>query len=43
MQATDTMVWGRKTEGGFPETKELKNRVRNITEPVEILGIQIGA
>lgn len=34
----DTVIWDRKTEGGFPETKELKNRVRNIIEPDRDLG-----
>lgn len=33
-----TVIWDRKTEGGFPETKELKNRVRNIIEPGRNLG-----
>ena len=28
----------RKTDNGFPETKELKNRVRNIIEPGRDLG-----
>ena len=32
------MIWDRKTDGGFPETKELKNRVRNIIEPGRDLG-----
>lgn len=35
---TETLLWDRKTEGGFPETKELKNRVRNIIEPGRDLG-----
>jgi len=35
---TDTVIWDRKTENGFPETKELKNRVRNIIEPDRDLG-----
>ncbi|KAI1618550.1 seleno protein W-like protein [Exophiala viscosa] len=35
---TDTVLWDRKTENGFPETKELKNRVRNIIEPDRDLG-----
>lgn len=35
---TNTVIWDRKTEGGFPETKELKNRVRNIIEPGMDLG-----
>ena len=28
----------RKTDGGFPETKDLKNRIRNINEPGRDLG-----
>ncbi|KAL6249116.1 hypothetical protein RBB50_004179 [Rhinocladiella similis] len=36
--ATDTVLWDRKTDGGFPETKELKSRVRNIIEPGRDLG-----
>jgi len=34
----DTLIWDRKSEGGFPETKELKNRVRNLIEPDRDLG-----
>lgn len=34
----ETLLWDRKTEGGFPETKELKNRVRNVIEPGRDLG-----
>ena len=34
----DTVIWDRKNDGGFPETKELKNRVRNIIEPDRNLG-----
>ncbi|KIW65768.1 hypothetical protein PV04_07995 [Phialophora macrospora] len=34
----DTVIWDRKVDGGFPETKELKNRVRNIIEPGRDLG-----
>ena len=33
-----TLIWDRKSEGGFPETKELKQRVRNIIEPDKNLG-----
>ncbi|KIW47634.1 uncharacterized protein PV06_00313 [Exophiala oligosperma] len=36
--ATDTILWDRKTDGGFPETKELKSRVRNIIQPGRDLG-----
>ncbi|KIX01792.1 guanine nucleotide-binding protein subunit gamma [Rhinocladiella mackenziei CBS 650.93] len=34
----DTLLWDRKTNGGFPETKELKSKVRNIIEPDRDLG-----
>lgn len=34
----ETVLWDRKAEGGFPETKELKNRVRNVIEPGRDLG-----
>ncbi|KAJ9615626.1 hypothetical protein H2200_001701 [Cladophialophora chaetospira] len=37
-EVTNTIVWDRKIDGGFPETKELKNRVRNIIEPNRDLG-----
>ncbi|KAL1911240.1 hypothetical protein Sste5344_003043 [Sporothrix stenoceras] len=32
------LLWDRKTEGGFPETKELKRRVRDVVEPGRDLG-----
>jgi hypothetical protein len=32
------VVWDRKIDGGFPETKELKNRIRNIIAPSKDLG-----
>lgn len=31
-------LWNRKSEGGFPETKELKRRLRNIIDPSRDLG-----
>ena len=31
-------IWDRKTDGGFPETKELKRRVRDVIEPGRDLG-----
>ncbi|KAI6783845.1 uncharacterized protein J7T54_001721 [Emericellopsis cladophorae] len=31
-------LWDRKTDGGFPETKELKRRVRDVIEPDRNLG-----
>ena len=32
------LLWDRKTEGGFPETKELKRRVRDCIDPERDLG-----
>ncbi|PBP24375.1 guanine nucleotide-binding protein gamma subunit [Diplocarpon rosae] len=32
------VLWDRKAEGGFPETKELKRRVRDIIDPKRDLG-----
>ncbi|TLD12816.1 uncharacterized protein PgNI_04600 [Pyricularia grisea] len=31
-------LWDRKVDGGFPETKELKRRVRDVIEPGRNLG-----
>lgn len=31
-------MWNRKDDGGFPETKELKRRVRDVIEPGRDLG-----
>lgn len=35
---TTSVIWDRKRDNGFPETKELKNRVRNIIEPGKDMG-----
>lgn len=32
------VLWDRREEGGFPETKQLKRRVRDIIEPDRNLG-----
>ena len=32
------LLWDRKTEGGFPETKVLKQRVRDKIDPKKDLG-----
>ncbi|KAI0431443.1 Rdx family-domain-containing protein [Xylaria sp. FL1042] len=32
------VLWDRKVDGGFPETKELKRRVRDVIEPGRNLG-----
>ncbi|WWC89723.1 uncharacterized protein L201_004648 [Kwoniella dendrophila CBS 6074] len=34
----DELVWDRKTEGGFPELKILKQRIRNLIQPDLNLG-----
>lgn len=33
-----TQAWSRKTEGRFPELKELKQRIRDIVAPERPLG-----
>lgn len=33
-----TPLWDRATDGGFPETKELKRRLRDVVEPGRNLG-----
>ena len=37
-EVASTVLWDRKVEGGFPETKELKRRVRDVIEPGRDLG-----
>ncbi|KAH8815895.1 Rdx family-domain-containing protein [Xylogone sp. PMI_703] len=32
------LIWDRKAEGGFPETKELKRRIRDVIDPSRDLG-----
>lgn len=32
------VLWDRKVDGGFPETKELKRRLRDVIEPGRSLG-----
>lgn len=34
----EVLLWDRKSEGGFPETKVLKQRVRDYIEPARDLG-----
>ncbi|KAJ6785445.1 hypothetical protein PWT90_10649 [Aphanocladium album] len=36
--ASKKVLWDRKVDGGFPETKELKRRVRDVIEPGRDLG-----
>jgi selT/selW/selH-like putative selenoprotein len=37
-EAERKVLWDRKVDGGFPETKELKRRVRDVIEPGRNLG-----
>jgi len=38
VRVDDALVWCRKAEGGFPEAKELKQRVRDLVAPDRELG-----
>ncbi|MET0605735.1 MAG: SelT/SelW/SelH family protein [Beijerinckiaceae bacterium] len=34
----ETLIWDRKTDGGFPDAKILKQRVRDLIDPGRDLG-----
>ncbi|NKW78420.1 SelT/SelW/SelH family protein [Rhodobacteraceae bacterium R_SAG7] len=34
----DQLIWERKRDGGFPDVKELKTRVRDLINPEQSLG-----
>ncbi|KAJ7238509.1 Rdx family-domain-containing protein [Mycena haematopus] len=36
--AAPLLAWDRKVEGGFPELKQLKQRIRDILQPGKSLG-----
>ena len=36
--ANDVLMWNRKKEGGFPELKILKQKIRDIIAPDMLLG-----
>ncbi|KAI8062467.1 seleno protein W-related [Gongronella butleri] len=38
IKVDDATVWDRKVDGGFPEAKVLKQRVRDIIAPAKSLG-----
>ncbi|RMD42615.1 hypothetical protein DV735_g2500, partial [Chaetothyriales sp. CBS 134920] len=38
VEVSDRVLWDRKVDGGFPDTKELKGRVRDVVEPSRSLG-----
>ncbi|CAD6889294.1 unnamed protein product [Tilletia controversa] len=37
-ETTSTLLWDRKTQGRFPEPKELKQKIRDIIAPEQDLG-----
>ena len=37
-QTQEVLIWDRKAEGGFPETKILKQKIRNHIDPEKNLG-----
>ena len=38
IHVNDQRVWSRKDDGGFPDIKELKQRVRDVVAPAKDLG-----
>lgn len=38
ISSEDTLFWDRKLEGGFPELKALKQRIRAVVNPGKDLG-----
>ncbi|KAF1958933.1 hypothetical protein CC80DRAFT_379618, partial [Byssothecium circinans] len=38
VEVRKVLLWDRKAEGGFPETKVLKQRVRDLIDPKRDLG-----
>lgn len=38
VELDDVLLWSRRTEGRFPELKELKQRVRDRVAPTRALG-----
>ncbi|MCG4255372.1 SelT/SelW/SelH family protein [Acetobacter senegalensis] len=38
IRVSDHVIWERKQDGGFPDVKELKQRVRNVIAPERDLG-----
>jgi selenoprotein W-related protein len=38
VRAADQLIWSRQQMGGFPDVKELKQRVRDVVAPQKNLG-----
>lgn len=38
IEINDTLIWDRVRDGGFPDVKELKSRVRDLIAPDQGLG-----
>ncbi len=41
--ANDALIWERKRDGGFPDAKDLKLRVRDFAFPDKALGSHVEA
>ncbi|PKX94756.1 uncharacterized protein P174DRAFT_442085, partial [Aspergillus novofumigatus IBT 16806] len=37
-EVRESVLWDRRVDGGFPEVKVLKSRVRNVVDPQRDLG-----
>ncbi|MEH6532143.1 MAG: SelT/SelW/SelH family protein [Photobacterium frigidiphilum] len=38
VHCNDKLIWERKADGGFPDAKQLKQRVRDVIDPERDLG-----
>ena len=38
IRVDETVIWERKADGGFPDAKTLKKRLRDLIEPDKDLG-----
>lgn len=38
IRAGETVIWDRKRDGGFPDARELKQRLRDLIDPARDLG-----
>lgn len=38
VRSDQVLFWDRKIEGGFPELKDLKQRIRDVVDPAKDLG-----
>jgi selenoprotein W-related protein len=38
IHCNNRLIWERKQEGGFPDAKQLKQRIRDVIDPERDLG-----